>query len=101
MTERGTLTGQRVGAANVRTTIRQGASFARGSLVDGFIDDKDCETLYRKWSTKWQEPEQHRGGEVAITCEMIRDVPEAEFKKVMGAALGKRIRAVAMAHAVV
>lgn len=92
------LIGNRVGAHNP-VVIRQGASFARGVLIDGFLSYNDVVILYERWKESWPEPEQHRGDEEAITCEMILEVPEEELKKVYGKLRAGRLLEVARRRA--
>jgi len=63
---------------------RQGKSYAIGTIIDAYLDDKTCSALYSKWKKNWPAPLEFQGGESAITCEMILDIPSAEFLKVYG-----------------
>lgn len=65
--------------ANPKYFIRQGASLARGTSIDGYLSEKQIELLYSNWRPQWPEPLAYSGGLLAITCEMVLEVPEDEF----------------------
>lgn len=82
--------------------VRQGTSFARGVLIDGFLSEEDRLALYEKWDNEWGEPEQFQGGvDPAISCELVCQAPYDKFQKALGKARAERILAVAQAQAVV
>lgn len=82
-----------------KTFIRQGASLARGTTIDEYLSEKDCKVLYSGWQKNWPEPLEFHGGITAITCEMVLEVPEKEFVKSIGKAVGTRIYDVARRNA--
>lgn len=100
---RGNLTRNRAGADGIiKTNVRQGTSFARGVLIDGFLTDADREALYQKWDDDWGEPERFRGGvPPAISCELVCQAPYDKFSRALGKARAARILAIAQEHAVV
>ena len=71
-----------------KTYYRCGTSFARGTTIDAylFIDEKegidDSKLLYEIWGKgqpDWPEWLVFPGNFMAITAEMILEVPEADF----------------------
>lgn len=81
------------------TFIRQGISIARGTTIDEYLTEADCERLYSRWDKKWEaQPIEAKGGIKIISCEMVLEIPEEAFIKSMGTP-GKRIRAIALRNA--
>jgi hypothetical protein len=62
--------------------VRQGASIARGTTIDEYLGQSDVDLLYENWQAGWPEPLAFSGGVKAVTCEMVLEVPFADFKKV-------------------
>ncbi len=56
-----------------RIFIRQGGGAAIGTIIDGHLAEEDAKALYAVWDEHgdWPEPLEFRGGEKAITCEMV------------------------------
>lgn len=81
------------GISSVR--IRQNTSFARGTTIDEYLQEADNAALYEKWSPEWEDKLEFPGKIYAITAEMIVDVPETEFVKVLGRTRGPRIYKIA------
>lgn len=73
------------------TFIRQGASLARGTTIDGYLTEEDAQLLYKNWRDRWEKPLEFQGGVTAITCEMVLDLPEKELKAVYGKEAAQRI----------
>lgn len=82
-----------------KLTIVKGASLARGTTIDEYLQPADAQLLYNAWKPGWPEPLGFAGGITAITCEMVLEVPEDEFNKAMGGSAGKRIYKVARQNA--
>lgn len=64
--------------------IRKGSSVARGTTIDEYLGADDCAVLYERWQSAWPEPYYFRGGVMTITSEMVLQVPEDDFERVMG-----------------
>lgn len=79
--------------------VRAGTSYAVGTIIDGHLVSTDVDLLYTKWQSHWPEPLGFHGGEKAVTCEMILEVPETEFRKIMGKKVAERILAAAKQNA--
>jgi len=77
---------------------RQGTSYAKGTMIDAYLDDAACSKLYAKWKKNWPAPLEFQGGQTAITCEMVLDVPSNELLKVYGG-LSETILAAARTNA--
>lgn len=69
---------------NAKYVVRQGGSYSRGTTIDGYLSEEDCNFLYANWKQEWPEPLKFHGGTTAITCEMVLEVPEKELKAVLG-----------------
>lgn len=69
---------------NGNVFITQGASHALGTIIDGYLSANETELLLSIWKKEWTEPLAFSGGEKAITCEMILEVPETEFIQAFG-----------------
>jgi hypothetical protein len=65
-----------------RTFYRQGISYAPGTIIDGYLDDKTCAILYEKWKPEWPEPLVYPGNQKAITAEMILEVSFRQLVRV-------------------
>jgi hypothetical protein len=83
--------------------VRQNSSFTLDAVIDGFLTEKDCEKLYARYveaERKYGWPEIYRlqANELMLTCEQIIEIPEAEFTKVYGKAMTKRVKAAAQAN---
>ena len=79
--------------------VRRHVSSARGTPIDGYLDDRDIEKLYDKWDDSWGVPFRFRGGIESITAEIIMGAPISEMKKVYGKAFTDRITKVASEQA--
>jgi len=66
------------------TFIRQGASQAIGTIIDGHLADGDITLLYEMWAADWPAPLEFSGGVKAITCEQVMEVGEAQFVEAFG-----------------
>lgn len=75
-----------------RTFIRSGGSFARGTTIDEYLSEEDNEKLYQVWEEQpgWPEIFRFRGGQTAITAEMILEVPEADMLKAFRSKFGRK-----------
>jgi len=83
-----------------RVSYRSGLSVARGTTIDAYLSEKDNESLYDNWRSEWAAPYEFHGGIKAISCEMVLDVPEQEFKKAFkNKSQAKRIREAALNNA--
>jgi hypothetical protein len=49
-------------------------SIARGTTIDAYLSAEDTAALYETWKSEWPEPYGFRGGEKAVTCEMVAEV---------------------------
>lgn len=64
----------------------------RGAVVDTFLSSDDCKVLYERWNdAAWSERLDCGGGEHAISCEQIIQVPAQEFVKAFGKVRATRI----------
>lgn len=79
--------------------IRQGASLAKGTVIDGYLEQSEIDTLYMRWRSAWPTPLEYPGGVLAITCEMVLEVPESELIQALGKKLGTRILEVSRVNA--
>ncbi len=70
---------------------RQGTRFARGTTIDSYLEEEDCEILYDRWQDSWPEPYVFSGGIKAITAEMILEVPIKELNSALHHTRAKRI----------
>lgn len=59
--------------------IRQGASAAIGTIIDGYLNDDLSKLLHETWKPEWPEKLGFSGGITAITCEAIMEIDEAAF----------------------
>jgi hypothetical protein len=69
---------------STRSSIRQGASLARGTTIDAYLSEPDCRALYEQWDKSWPEPLEFPGGVQGLTCETVLDINYTEFRKVFG-----------------
>lgn len=91
----------------VKFSYRQGTSIARGTTIDEYLTQEQCEALYKLWEQHPEWPEIYRfsGGITAISCEMVLEVPNDDFVKAFkkynaqGVAMAKAILTVAEANA--
>ena len=67
---------------------RQGTSFAIGTIIDGYLEDKEAEKVYARWKEDWPEPLGFPGGQQGITFEMIREIPQTKLNRTFGKVLG-------------
>jgi hypothetical protein len=74
---------------------RAGTSYAIGTIIDGYLSEKDCQTLYEKWESDWPEPLAFQGNQKAITARMILEVPFERLVAVYKKTLAKRLLEVA------
>ena len=75
-----------------RTGLRMGGSVPQGITIDPFLSTVDTLALYDRWkAATWGEPLEHRGGQLAITCEMVRDVPLVALTGTYGKNLAMRL----------
>lgn len=72
-------------------SYRQGISYAIGTIIDGYLDEKDCQTLYERWRSDWPEPLEFHGNQKAITASMILNVPLKQFVAVYKKRLAKKL----------
>ena len=82
-------------------STRRGTSFARGVTIDGFLEPDEVTKLYEKWDNNWGEPLMFRGGQTAITCEMVASVPLEKLTSTFGKKLGAKLLTVAQKNSVV
>jgi hypothetical protein len=61
-------------------TVRVGRTFARGTDIDAYLEENEVKALYERWKPAWPTPLEFSGGIKAITCEMVLEVPEKEFR---------------------
>lgn len=78
-----------------RAFVSQGASYARGTSIDPYLTEEDMNAVYMLWKATWPAPLAFQGGQKDITFELIRQVPEEEFMKVLGKKRAERIYAAA------
>lgn len=79
-----------MGATVERYFTRVGGSYARGTTIDGYLSDEDNQALHEVWLPDWPDKLGFRGGESAITCEAILEIPEAEFIKAFRSKYGRK-----------
>lgn len=85
-----------------KIVMRSGASFARGTTIDLYLDSKEIKTLYERWNqAAWGEIYSLPGGEQAITCEMVKAVSLFDLTETYGMALAKKLHAEAEAHSII
>lgn len=80
---------------NPDVSIRSGLSFARGVAMEQYISLEDELVLHERWKSTWPVPLMFSGGVKSVTCEMINEVPKAEFTRTYGKARSKRWTALA------
>ena len=66
------------------TRYRQGTSLAVGTIIDGYLSDKETEKVYARWKSDWPEKLAFSGNQPGITFEMIREVPRSQLNRVFG-----------------
>lgn len=87
-------------SANVtKVNVRRQVQSARGTPIDGFLDDASIQKLYEKWDDDWGRPFEFRGGIVSLTAEIIIAAPEDRMKKVYGKTFVDDLLVVAKDHA--
>jgi hypothetical protein len=72
-------------------SYRWNLSIARGTTIDAYLGADDVRELYTGWRSSWPEPFVFSGGEEAITCEMVLEVPEQELAEEYTKARARRI----------
>jgi len=90
---------QNYAGAVTKINIVKGASLARGTTIDGYLQPTDAQLLYNTWKPGWPEMLEFSGAIKAVTCEMVLEIPEDEFLKTVGGAAGRRILDVAKRNA--
>ncbi len=87
---------------HTKVVMRAGGSYARGTTVDVYLDPNEVIVLYERWnSAAWGEPYGLPGGEKAITCEMVCDVPLPDLTEVYGKDLAQKLYQEARIHSIV
>ena len=75
-----------------RTNMRMGGSVALGVTIDPFLGSEDTQTLYDRWKAEdWGDLLVFRGGQTAITCEMVQAVPLDQLTSTYGKKLALRL----------
>ena len=87
---------------NTKIVMRSGASFARGTTIDLYLEEKEIKSLYERWDqANWGEIYSLPGGEKAITCEMVKAVSLFDLTKIYGKKLANKLQAEALAHSTI
>jgi hypothetical protein len=87
---------------NSKIVMRAGSSYARGTTVDLYLNEQEVKALYERWDrTNWGEPYSLQGGEEAITCEMVCNVPITALTEVYGKGLAHKLFTEARIHSII
>ena len=85
-----------------KIVMRAGASYARGTTIDLYLEPAEIKALYERWnSTAWGEVYSLPGGEKAITCEMVNAVSLLELTEVYGRNLAMKLHQEAQNHSII
>ncbi len=85
-----------------KIVMRAGASYARGTTIDLYLEPAEINALYERWnSSAWGEVYTLPGGEKAITCEMVNAVSLIDLTEVYGRTLAAKLHQEAKSHSII
>ena len=69
------------------------------TTIDGWLTDDEIEILYKRWKNSWPEMVEHPGDVWAITCERVKQVPQAQLNRTYGKVRGQKFMRIAEENA--
>ena len=85
-----------------KIVMRAGASYARGTTIDLYLNPNEIKSLYERWNdAAWGERYTLPGGEQAITCEMVNAVSLFDLTEVYGRDLANKLKLEARNHSII